>query len=85
MDPLVITPTTTIEDILLYAMQEEEFAAAFYRKAACRTADPHVKAFLLQMATKEDEHCQELRKKLEEMEADHFSVLGVQESFDSQY
>ena len=85
MDPIIITESTTIEDIFCYAMAEEKYAAAFYKKAATHVSDPIVKAFLIELAKKENEHFLDLKKKLEDLEAEHFSVVGILDSFDSNH
>ncbi len=83
MDAKKLTPFTSIEDILTYAMNEEQEAYDYYIEASNRTADPDMKAFLVQLAEMEVDHYNILKTKLDEFRANQFSAAGIAASFDT--
>ncbi|MFQ6610511.1 MAG: ferritin family protein [Fidelibacterota bacterium] len=72
----------SIEDILNYAINEEQDAYKYYTEAARQIADEDMKKFLLHLAKMEVDHYNTLKKKLEEYKANQFSVDGILSSFD---
>ncbi len=72
---------TSIENILEYAMAEEQDASKFYRDAARHMTDPKLTKFLLDLAELEIEHYNTLKNKLDECHADSFSSNGIRTSF----
>lgn len=72
---------SSIENILEYAMAEEQDASKFYRDAARRMTDPKLQKFLLDLAELEIEHYNTLKNKLDECRADSFSSNGIRTSF----
>ncbi|MBT3500941.1 MAG: hypothetical protein HOB40_10580 [Candidatus Marinimicrobia bacterium] len=83
MNSAFLTESSTIEEILTYAMDEEKNAEEFYQKAAALIIDKEAIVLLLSLAEKERIHYQELHKKLEKFRANIFSIHGVLESFNS--
>ncbi len=82
MTRLAIPEFSTIEEILEYAMKEEQEAYEYYIEAAGRIADPDMKQFLIHLAELEVEHYNNLKEKLESYRANHFSAKGIMASFD---
>ncbi|MFQ6604597.1 MAG: ferritin family protein [Fidelibacterota bacterium] len=84
MDAKKLTPFTSIEEILTYAMNEEQEAYDYYIEASNRTSDPDMKAFLVQLAEMEVDHYKILKAKLDEFRANQFSTAGIAASFGSE-
>ncbi len=82
MDTKQLTEFSSIEEILTYAMNEEQDAYDYYIAAANRTADPELKTFLIELAEMEVDHYNILKKKLEECKANEFCFSGIRSSFD---
>lgn len=82
MDAKHLSEFASIEEILTYAMNEEQEAYDYYIEAANRTADPELKTFLIELAEMEIDHYNILKKKREECRANDFCVHGIMASFD---
>lgn len=78
------TEFASVEEILTFAMEEEQQAAHYYEDAATRVVNPDMKHFLLILAKMELEHYNILKKKLEECRANHFCTNGILASFDEE-
>lgn len=76
------TQFSTIEEILNFAMKEEQEAAQYYQAAAIRITDPDMKQFLLILSKIELEHYNKLKQKLDEYQSTHFCMSGILASFD---
>jgi len=75
------SPFASIEEILEYAMSEEQDASSYYLKAAEKVEDPNLKTFLIKLSEMEIEHYNILKNKLEECRANHFSAQAIMTSF----
>ncbi len=84
MDPKELSEFASIEEILSYAMQEEQDAYDYYIAASNRTADPELKTFLIELAEMEVDHYNILKNKLEEFKANDFSTHGIIASFEDE-
>ncbi|NQU67358.1 MAG: hypothetical protein HQ510_05390 [Candidatus Marinimicrobia bacterium] len=73
---------SSIENILEFAMKEEQDAYKYYTEAASQIADEDMKKFLIHLAKMEIDHYNVLKKKLEEYKANQFSTEGILASFD---
>ncbi|MBC8345828.1 MAG: hypothetical protein ISR82_03485 [Candidatus Marinimicrobia bacterium] len=71
----------SVEEILSFAMAEEQKAAHYYEDVANRMADKKMKLFLLELAEMEVEHYNHLKAKLAECRASGFCTQGIMSSF----
>lgn len=72
----------SIEEILTFAMADEQEAAHYYEDVANRMADTDLKRLLLDLAKMEVEHYNVLKAKLEECRANGFCTHGILSSFE---
>ncbi len=79
------SPLTSIEEILEYAMAEEQDASSYYLKASKKVEDPDLKKFLIALSEMEVEHYNILKNKLEECRANHFSAKAIMASFQKEF
>jgi len=76
------TQFETIDEVFLFAMEEEKEARDFYLESSKKIDDPEIKTFLVRLSEVEQEHYMILKNKLEEFKANNFSLHGVLSSFD---
>ena len=57
----------SLEDVLEIAIEDEEEARDYYRRAAELTGNPHTRQMLLNLSDMEQDHADQLRKELEEL------------------
>jgi rubrerythrin len=58
----------SIEDVLALAIDDEEQAREYYRRAACLTGNAHTRAILLKLSDMEQGHADTLRAELRELQ-----------------
>ncbi len=78
-------PFSSIEEILEFAIREEEKAFTYYSGAAEQVTDEDMKKFLQRLAKMETDHYNVLKKKLEEYKANKFCTGGILSSFDEEF
>jgi rubrerythrin len=76
-----ISPFTSVEEILEYAMADEQDASSFYLEASKKVEDPNLKKCLIMLSEMEVEHYNILKNKLEECRANQFSAQAIISSF----
>jgi len=76
------TQFETIDEVFLFAMEEEKEARDFYLESSKKIDDPEIKTFLVRLSEVEQEHYTILKNKLEEFKANNFSLNGILSSFD---
>ncbi|MFQ6607485.1 MAG: ferritin family protein [Fidelibacterota bacterium] len=84
MTNINITNFSSAEEILQYAISEEQDAYNFYMKVSKQISDPDLKRFLVDLARFEQEHYEILKRKLDECRANEFCLGGIQSSFEPQ-
>jgi rubrerythrin len=60
--------TMSIEDVLTLAIEDEEQARDYYRRAAGLTGNAHTRATLLRLSDMEQGHADQLRAELHELQ-----------------
>jgi len=72
---------SSIEEILQFAINEENDAYNYYLEASERITDPKLKQFLIDLAAMEIEHSNMLKEKLKEYKANIFCTDAIISSF----
>lgn len=67
----------SIEEILLYAIEDEEDAQEYYRHASTLTGNTHTRDVLLRLAEMEKGHAQVLRQELDELRLEREEEAGM--------
>ncbi|RMF10214.1 MAG: hypothetical protein D6762_02025 [Candidatus Neomarinimicrobiota bacterium] len=72
---------TSIQDLFLDAIRDEQEAAAWYREAARQTSLPDIKTLLNRLAEMEDRHALELSRCLDALNNQYAVRDGILSSF----
>lgn len=67
----------SIEDVLAWAIEDEEEARDYYRHAADLTGNPHTREVLLRMSAMEQGHADELRRELDDLHLQRDMEAGM--------
>lgn len=67
----------TIEEILEFAIGDEEAARDYYAHAATLAASPHTREMLLKLSAMEQGHADSLRAELEELRIERQESAGM--------